>query len=144
MGKRKQKKKRSVISWKNGVITAVLIVMGFSLYVRWSGIAQRLASEGELFDMEVLNGTGEPGIAKMITRQLRVMGVDVVLEGNASRFDFRESLLIDRRGNPALMRRVSQRFGCSRVLKQYQEDPEVDITLIIGWNRDRLKIGRDD
>ena len=93
--------------------------------------------------MEVLNGTGEPGIARMMTRQLRIMGFDVVLEGNATRFDFKESILVDRRNNPRLMKKLSGILGCKRILKQYRDDSEVDVTLIIGWDRDRLKVGAE-
>ena len=92
--------------------------------------------------MEVLNGTGEPGIAIRTTMQLRMMGIDVKIEGNADRFDFRESMLIDRRGNPELMKSLSRRLGCRRVIQQIQERPEVDVTLIIGWDRDRLRLER--
>ncbi len=143
MAKRKKKKNRNIISAESITVTAIFIVMGVSLSVRWSGVGRNLVQIKEPFEMEVLNGTGEPGIARMITKQLRIIGFDVVLEGNASRFDFKESVLVDHRDNPRLMRKLSGVLGCKRVLKQYREDSEVDVTLIIGWDRDRLKIGVD-
>ncbi|MBN2072119.1 MAG: LytR C-terminal domain-containing protein [Candidatus Krumholzibacteriota bacterium] len=143
MARRKKAAWRKVISAKSAGIAAVFVVMGISLSVRWSGAGKHLTGIEEPFEMEVLNGTGEPGLARMITRQLRMAGVDVVLEGNASRFDFKESLLIDNRNNPALMKKLARRFGCRRVLKQQRNYSEVDVTLIIGWDRDRLKIGEE-
>ncbi|MCU0639314.1 MAG: LytR C-terminal domain-containing protein [Candidatus Krumholzibacteria bacterium] len=123
-----------------GIAGAVLfIVMALSVYVRWAGVGTREEEEVfEPFQMEVLNGTGEKGIAKEITTQLRRLGIDVLIERNAERFDFRETVLVDRRGNPALMKRLSKQLGCVRVLKQFQDRPEVDVTLVIGWNRDKL------
>ena len=103
---RKRRKKRT-ISAKSISIIAVFVVMALSLSVRWTGTGRDIALVKEPFEMEVLNGTGEPGIARMMTRQLRIMGFDVVLEGNATRFDFKESILVDRRNNPRLMKKLS-------------------------------------
>jgi hypothetical protein len=142
MAAARKKKKKPRISMPGLVILVVFAVMAFSLSVRWSGLGRGLAPEREYFQMEVLNGTGEPGIAIRTTMQLRMMGIDVKIEGNADRFDFRESMLIDRRGNPELMRSLSRKLGCGRVIQQIQERPEVDVTLIIGWDRDRLRLER--
>ena len=143
MARKSKRRNNSVISAKSISVVAVFIVMAVSLSVRWSGKGRDFALIEEPFEMEVLNGTGEPGIARMITKQLRIIGFDVVIEGNAPRFDFKESLLVDRRNNPSLMRKLSGILGCRRVLKQYRDDSEVDVTLIIGWDRDRLKINVD-
>ena len=143
MAEKRKRKNSSIISVKSISAAVVFIVMAISLSVRWSGTGRDPVPIEEPFEMEVLNGTGEPGIAKMITRQLRIIGFDVVLEGNASRFDFRESLLVDHRNNPCLMRKLSGIIGCKRILKQYKDYSEVDVTLIIGWDRDRLKISVD-
>ncbi|MCK4537521.1 MAG: LytR C-terminal domain-containing protein [Candidatus Krumholzibacteria bacterium] len=136
----RKRKKKSRISMPGLVVLVVFAVMVFSLSVRWSGLGRGLAPEREYFQMEVLNGTGESGIAIRTTMQLRMMGIDVKIEGNADRFDFRESLLIDRRGNPELMKSLSRRLGCRRVLQQIQERSEVAVTLIIGWDRDKLRL----
>lgn len=137
--KRKKRKKRD-FPVKGGLITLVFIVMALSISVRWSGLGGSLAGKEERFQMEVLNGTGEPGVALKTTTKLRMMGIDVKIEGNADRFDFRESILIDRKGNPRLMKRLARRIGCSRIIEQVQERPEVDVTLVVGWDRDRLKL----
>ncbi|MBU8920857.1 MAG: LytR C-terminal domain-containing protein [Bacteroidales bacterium] len=138
--RKKNRKSRISMPGLTGIVVFALMV--FSLSVRWSGLGRGLAPEREYFQMEVLNGTGEPGIAIRTTMQLRLMGIDVKIEGNADRFDFRESLLIDRRGNPGLMKSLSRRLGCRRVLLQIQDRPEVDVTLIIGWDRDKLRLER--
>lgn len=104
------------------------------------GWGRGFARQSEPFRIEVLNGTGEPGVAGEMTLQLRQMGIDVLIEGNAESFDFRESLLIDRKNNAALMKKLSRRLGCDRVIEQVQDHPHVDATLIIGWDREKLKI----
>lgn len=119
---------------------AVVCLIAFSLAVRWFGFGRSLADGGEPFQVEVLNGTGEPGLAGKMTLELRKMGIDVLKEGNAGSFDFRESLLIDRRNNPRLMKKLSRLLGCSRVIIQTQDHPDVDATFIIGWDREKLKI----
>ena len=124
------------------VMTMVVVLMGLSLAVRWSGIGRNLSIPEAPFQIEVLNGTGEPGVARDVTMRLRKMGIDVLIEGNAERFDYRETVLVDRKGNPALMRKLSRRLGVGRVVTQIQERPRIDATLIIGWDRERLRLQR--
>lgn len=137
--RRKSGRKKRGIPLAGIAGTVLFIVMALSVYVRWAGVRTRGEKAIEPFQMEVLNGTGEKGVAKEITTKLRRLGIDVLIERNAERFDFTETLLIDRRGNPALMRRLSKQLGCTKVLKQFQDRPEVDVTLVIGWNRDKLR-----
>jgi hypothetical protein len=137
--KRRKKSKRR-ISIAAVLMIASVCLMAVSVSLRWTGIGGRLAIPSEPFQLEVLNGTGEPGVAGETTKKLRRMGIDVLLEGNAERFDFRQSLLVDRKGNPALMKMLSRRLGCEMVIEQIQERPRVDATFIIGWDRDRLRL----
>jgi hypothetical protein len=137
----KKKKKRSIAP-AAVIIVLALLLMAFSIAVRWSGIGRNLAVPEEPFQIEVLNGTGESGVAREVTMKLRRMGIDVLIEGNAQRFDYRETILVDRKGNPDLMKRLSRRLGVSRVITQIQERPRVDATLIVGWDRERLRLQR--
>ncbi len=139
MSKKKFRKKKRGIRAAGIAGVVVFIVMALSLYVRWFRKVPEVAGVMEPFQMEVLNGTGERGVARDITTELRRLGIDVLIERNADRFDFRESLLIDRRGNPVLMERLSRQLGCARVLKQLQDRPEVDVTFVVGWDRDLLR-----
>lgn len=138
MAARKKKKKTFPVAAV--IIVVALLLMAFSIAVRWSGIGRNLSVPEDPFQIEVLNGTGEPGVAREVTMRLRKMGIDVLIEGNAQRFDYRETVLVDRKGNPELMKRLSRRLGVSRVITQIQEKPRVDATLIIGWDRERLRL----
>jgi hypothetical protein len=140
VARKKRRKKRTVFPG----IGAISIVAGiaFSLIVRWTGVGTDRRLEGGSFQLEVLNGTGKTGLAMETAMGLRRMGIDVLVVGDAERYDFSESILIDRRGNPALMKKLSRLLGCRRVLKQVQPRPLVDATLIIGRDMDRLRIER--
>ena len=124
------------------IMTMAVVLMGLSLAVRWSGIGRNLSVPEVPFQIEVLNGTGEPGVAREVTMLLRKMGIDVLIEGNAGRFDYQQTVLVDRKGNPALMRKLSKRLGIGRVITQIQERPRVDATIVIGWDRERLRLQR--
>ncbi len=140
-----RKKQRKKVGTTPGLVAAaVMAVIAFSLVVRWTGCGPNEGFERESFQLEVLNGTGETGLAMKTAMVLREMGIDVLIVGDAERYDFTESILIDRKGNPALMKKLSRLLGCHRVLKQVQPRPLVDATLIIGEDRDELHIGLPD
>lgn len=122
----------------------VILLMVVSVSIKWLHIGRYFASTEIPFQMEVLNGTGEDNLARKTTRRLRRMGIDILIEGNAEEFDYNQSLLIDRKGNPELMKILEKRLGCSRVLKQIQENPKVDVTFIIGRDWHDLKIRMTD
>jgi len=138
---RKKKKDRGFPTAAVVMITA-LVLMALSITVRWSGIGRNLSIPEVPFQIEVLNGTGEQGVAREVTMQLRKMGIDVLIEGNARRFDYRETILVDRKGNTELMKKLSKRLGVSMVIIQIQDKPRVDATLVVGWDRERLRLQR--
>jgi hypothetical protein len=128
-----RKKRRAKGLRVTGIVAAaILVLIAFSLFMRWSGVVADYRFGGEPFQIEVLNGTGETGLAMETAMKLRTMGIDVLIVGDAQRYDFDESILIDRKGNPDLMKRLSRSIGCRRVLKQIQSKPLVDATLIVG------------
>ncbi|HUV37572.1 MAG TPA: LytR C-terminal domain-containing protein [Patescibacteria group bacterium] len=142
MARKKRRPKDSRITGIAAV--SILAIITFSLIVRWSGIEADYGLDLGSFQIEVLNGTGETGLAMEMAMKLREMGIDVLIVGDAERYDFDESILIDRKGNPDLMKRLSRYIGCHRVLKQIQPKPLVDATLIIGRDSERLRIDREE
>ena len=124
------------------VLVAALLVclVAFSLAVRWLGLGARFSREAApAFQIEVLNGTKEAGAAMEVAKELRLRSVDVLIINNAERFDFKESVLVDRAGNPRLMRRLAKMLKCRTVLEQISPAPLVDATYIVGY--DRVKRG---
>jgi hypothetical protein len=133
---RRRKRPRAII-----LVALLAGLIGFSLAVRWLGLGARFARDKEpACQIEVLNGTREAGIAMDMAKDLRSRGIDVLIVDNAERLDFGESVLLDRRGNPRLMRKLAKTLGCRTILEQIHPAPLVDATYIIGYDRVRQSI----
>ena len=130
---RRKRRSRAVI-----LVALLAGLIGFSLAVRWFGLGARFARDQKpTFQIEVLNGTKESGIAMDVAKELRRRGIDVLIVDNAERLDFGESVLVDRRRNPRLMRRLAKTLGCRVILEQIHPAPLVDATYIVGYDRIR-------
>ncbi|MDD4858051.1 MAG: LytR C-terminal domain-containing protein [Candidatus Krumholzibacteria bacterium] len=132
MTPKRKKRSRAII-----VAALFVAVAAFSLAVRWLGLGTRFVSEEEPFQIEVLNGTKEGGAAMEAAKHLRRRQIDVLVVDNAERFDFRESVLVDRKGNPRLMRRLAKMLDCRVIVEQVSPAALVDASYIVGY--DRLK-----
>lgn len=97
-------------------------------------------SEGAQFRLEVLNGTGEKGLAHTAKRGLLLRGIDVIEVGNADHFDYEESVLITRKkgADVALLGKI---IGCDNVVEQIRDDTLEDATLILGNDFKKLNLG---
>ena len=93
--------------------------------------------------VEVLNGCGVDGMARTVANRLRDTGFDVMTLDNADRFDYPESIVIDRLGAPQDADRVAEALGISNRIQQIVPDPFriESVTVIIG--RDFGRIGLD-
>lgn len=103
-------------------------------------MVERFPKESKYFQMEVLNGTGRTGLAIKTAMELRKAGVDVLIVGDAEHYRFDESILVDRRGDPELMKRLSRLTGCRRIILQVQGEPLVDVTFVLGRDLIDLEI----
>lgn len=130
-GSRRSRGSRAVVA----VFLCCAAVAGASLAVRWLGIGKGARTGETPFQIEVLNGTGEPRVAMEVATELRRGGIDVLIVDNAERRDFRESILVDRRGNRRLMGRLSKQLHCREVLEQTREHSLVDATYIVGADK---------
>jgi hypothetical protein len=139
---KKRKNKKNGISLSSVFWAAALVVMAGSVAVRLfgSGAEDIQLPEKGSYHLEVLNGSGEKNLVKRTTRQLRRIGIDVLVEGNAESFDFERSVIIDRKGNRELAELVAERLGCEVVIQQLQEKPKVDLTFIVGNDNEELNI----
>ncbi|RKY60611.1 MAG: hypothetical protein DRP95_04125 [Candidatus Latescibacterota bacterium] len=86
--------------------------------------------------VEVLNGCGKPGLAGRVARFLREQGLDVVNGNgsNASHFNFLESIVVDRCGDPEKARYVARVLGIPNCIQQvYREKYHIEeVTVILG------------
>jgi hypothetical protein len=88
--------------------------------------------------VEVLNGSGVPGVAGRATELLRNRGFDVVYFGNESSFARDSSLVLDRTGREGVRAAVSQFLGISLARGEPDGSRLVDITVLLGtdWRPD--------
>jgi len=105
------------------VLCAASITFGF--FVRGGG------ESGGQFRLEVLNGTGKPGLAHEAQRGLLMRGIDVIEVGNAGHFRYEESVLIARRAGVDVTE-LGRLIGCDNVVVQLQDEPLEDASLILG------------
>ncbi len=94
-----------------------------------------------LVQVEVLNGCGERGIGQLAMRFLRERGYDVVNIDNADHFEYRETIVLDRRGRDGpsdAARAIGVALGTHNVLIQRNVDRMVDVSVIIGKDYDEL------
>jgi hypothetical protein len=110
--------------------------VGFSLYVRQTDADGR----SRPLRLAIENGSGVSGVAADAEGAVAALGVDVVRTGNASRFDYGESMLVVRRRGGEV-RLLAERIGCGRVIEQLSASAAEDATLILGTDFPQLKLG---
>lgn len=120
---------------------ALCLVIALSIAVRWSGLRHRFEGDAPQIQLEVLNGTGESGVAMRTAMEFRKAGIDVLIVGDAEHFHFERSIIVDRRGERGIALRLSRLTGCRTVVEQKQERPFVDATFVIGRDLCDLSIG---
>lgn len=92
----------------------------------------RTLPAGTLVRIEVLNGAGAPGLARLATSRLRGEGFDVVFFGNAARFDHARSVVLDRTGDPARARAVAAALGIDSVATVPEPGLLLDVSVVLG------------
>jgi hypothetical protein len=115
------------------ILCAASVTSGFFLR-RGTGHA-----DSAQFRLEVLNGTGEKGLAHAAKRGLLLRGIDVIEVGNADHFHYEESVLITRKkgADVELLGRI---IGCKNVVEQIRDDTLEDATLILGNDFEKLNL----
>ncbi len=89
--------------------------------------------------VQVLNGSGEGGIASRIASYLREGGFQVVEVSNADRADWFASVVVARRDDPVAARAVARYLGGPPVIRQAWDSDLADVTVVIGSDRSRLR-----
>ncbi len=82
--------------------------------------------------VEVLNGSGVPGVAALARDHLRDQGFDVVFFGNAPSFDREGSVVLDRVGSPGLAEGVARALGIAEVETEPDSSLLLDVSVILG------------
>jgi hypothetical protein len=95
------------------------------------GHAYAIPSGRSRIVVEVLNGSGLDGAARLGTRQLRGKGFDVVYVGNASE-GVDSTRIILRRGEVSVAEQVKAALGLGSVGIERDTIRRVDVTVILG------------
>jgi len=94
--------------------------------------------------LQVLNGCGVKGLAKVVSPALRAKGFDVRETRNAGSFRYTQSLVMDRVGRPELAQAVADSLGIdrSRVTTEIARNlVDIDVTVIVGADYQSLRLG---
>lgn len=116
----------SPITW---TVLWLLLAVSASLALR---TARHASSIPETAQIQVLNGTAMPELARSVATRLRNRGLDVVSVGNADSGQYPETIVLLRRGERTVADMVSRRLGIGVVLQQLDATLLVDVTVILG------------
>ena len=89
--------------------------------------------------LRVLNGTGEAGLARDLSRDLAAAGLVIGGLGNADGEPVPATLLVNRRLDDAVARRLAARLGGLPVVREWDGRCSEDAVLVLGldWSRVR-------
>ena len=121
---------------------AVVALLGSALYAR---MAPRFAlrthgREARVIRVQVLNGSGEGGVALKVATYLREGGFHVVEVKNADRSDYFASMVVARRADIGAAQAVSRYLGGPPVVRQAWGSDLADVTVVLGSDRSRLHL----
>ena len=89
--------------------------------------------------VQVMNGSGEAGIATRLASFLRAGGFQVTDIRNADRSDYFSSMILARHGDLSSAREVAHYLGGPPVIRQAWDSELADVTVVIGSDRSRLR-----
>jgi hypothetical protein len=85
--------------------------------------------------LAVLNGTGEPGLARRVSRRLGTRGCVVVRVADAPHDTFATTLLVNRRLAGPRAAALARRLGGVRLLREWDARATEDAVLVLGDDR---------
>ena len=94
------------------------------------GHAYPVPSADARITVEVLNGSGRPGLARVATRVLRQHGLDVVYLGNGPAVD--STTVVVRRGNEQAGKTVRRALDQGRLRSVRDTTRHVDVSVLLG------------
>ncbi len=121
-----------------------LLVLGLAgswAYARFASHGPAAPGESRAIRVQVLNGSGESGVASRLATDLREGGFHVVEVQNADRFDYFPTLVVARTADPAPALAVARYLGRPPVLRQVWDAGSADVTVVIGRDRSRIRLG---
>ncbi|MBU1707811.1 LytR C-terminal domain-containing protein [bacterium] len=96
--------------------------------------------------VQILNGCGVRGVGQTLSPVLRRSGFDVREIGNADRFNYNNTLVLDRVGERGRALAFADSFGIQSNYVRTERDEklvDIDVTLIVGRDYKNLKFNTD-
>lgn len=90
--------------------------------------------------VQVLNGSGEPGVGTRVAAYLRDGGFQVTDVRNADRNDYFASFVVARRSDLSLAEEVAHYLGGPPLVRQEWSSELADVTVLVGSDRSRLQM----
>ena len=90
--------------------------------------------------VQVLNGSGEPGVGTRVAAFLREGGFQVTDVRNADRNDYFATFVVARRGDLSLAQEVAHYLGGPPLVRQEWSSELADVSVLVGSDRSKLSI----
>lgn len=88
--------------------------------------------------VQVLNGSGEPGVGTRVAAFLREGGFQVTDVRNADRTDYFATFVVARRADLSLATEVAHYLGGPPLVRQEWSSELADVSVVVGSDRSRL------
>ncbi len=97
-------------------------------------VASAATSAGRIYTVEILNGTSERGLAARTAEIFGSFGYDVVAVGNADKFEYSSTRIIDRYGDKEALASLGAVIKCVNFgdASEYKGSIKADYTIILG------------
>jgi LytR cell envelope-related transcriptional attenuator len=123
-----------------GALVLALLLSWVYARVQRAGDMKTHGTLGRVIRVEVLNGSGEGGVASRVSSFLKEGGFHVVEVRNADRFDYFATMVVARTEDPSPARVVSRYLGGPPVIRQARNSDEAEVTVVIGSDRSKLRL----
>jgi len=131
--------RRIAIGLLGALVLALLLSWGYARVQRM-GEMRTHGALGRVIRVEVLNGSGEGGVASRVASFLKEGGFHVVEVRNADRFDYFATMVVARAEDVGPARVVARYLGSPPVIRQAWSSDEAEVTVVIGSDRSKLHL----
>jgi len=127
---KKESRESRILDIAISLLFVLLAAFGVSAALRVS--PQPLGTPKQQVRIELLNGSGRPGLAGELASYLRDGGFDVLEVSNADRSDYRTTLVVNRTEAAEPGKIVAEYLGTRHIVQQIGAQEMIDVTVIVG------------
>ena len=120
------------------VVTALALSWGWTMFGPRNPVARRTGRH--VVRVQVLNGSGEPGVGTRVAAWLREGGFQVTDVRNADRNDYFATFVVARRSDLSLAEEVAHYLGGPPLVRQEWSSELADVSVLVGSDRSRLQM----